>query len=53
MVNDLVQGMTHFSENFQGYEKDYIIIGGMATAINQKRFGVTAKATQDIDLIVL
>lgn len=53
MEHDIVQGLLHFSEYFKGFEKDYIIIGGMATALNQRRFGVTAKATQDIDLIVL
>jgi len=53
MVDDLVQGMAHFSENFEDYKDDYIIIGGVATAINQRRFGYAAKATKDFDLIVL
>lgn len=53
MVNDLVQGMAHFSENFEDYKDDYIIIGGIATAINQRRFGFASKATKDFDLIVL
>ena len=53
MVNDLIHGMSHFSEHFEGFEKDYIIIGGIATALNQRRFGATSKATHDFDLIVL
>ena len=53
MVNDLIQGMTHFSEHFENYKDDYIIIGGIATAINQRRWGATSKATKDFDLIVL
>ena len=53
MNNDIVHGLLHFSEYFKGFEKDYIIIGGMATAINQRRFGFAARATLDIDLIVL
>lgn len=53
MVNDLIQGMTHFSEHFENYKDDYIIIGGIATALNQRRFGYASKATKDFDLIVL
>ena len=53
MANDLVHGLTHFSDFFEDYKDDYIIIGDVATALNQKRYGVAAKATKDIDLIVL
>lgn len=53
MANDIVQGLTHFSDFFRDYKADYIVIGGVATAINQRRFGATSKATLDIDLIVI
>ncbi len=53
MANDIVQGLTHFSDFFKDYKDDYIIIGGVATALNQRRFGFASKATLDIDLIVL
>ncbi|KFL33009.1 MULTISPECIES: nucleotidyl transferase AbiEii/AbiGii toxin family protein [unclassified Sulfurospirillum] len=53
MEHDIVQGLLHFSQYFKGFEKDYIIIGGIATALNQRRYGSTSKATKDIDLIVL
>ena len=36
MANDIVQGLTHFSDFFRDYKADYIVIGGVATAINQR-----------------
>ena len=53
MANDIVQGLTHFSDFFNEYKDDYVIIGGVATALNQRKFGFASKATLDIDLIVL
>ncbi|MEW5831697.1 MAG: hypothetical protein AB1763_02540 [Campylobacterota bacterium] len=54
MANDIVQGLSHFSDFFTDYKDDYIVIGGVATALHLKRYGATSiRATLDIDLIVL
>lgn len=49
----MVRGLELFSEHFEAYKDDYIIIGGLATAMVMKQLGFMSRATKDIDLIVL
>lgn len=49
----MVRGLEIFSKHFEAYRDDYIIIGGLATAMVMGEFGFMARATKDIDLIIL
>ncbi len=49
----MIQGIDKFKEFFQGYEENYIIIGGLATAMVMNDLGFIFRATKDIDLVVL
>jgi hypothetical protein len=49
----LIQGIDKFKEFFQGYEENYIIIGGLATTMVMNDLGFIFRATKDIDLVVL
>ena len=49
----MVRGLELFSEHFEAYKDDYIIIGGLATAMVMKQLGFMSRATKDIDLIIL
>jgi hypothetical protein len=49
----MIQGITNFTEYFKEYENDYVVIGGLATAMVMNDLGFTARATKDIDLVVI
>jgi len=49
----MIQGIENFIEYFKDYEKDYIVIGGLATAMNMHELGFVFRATKDIDLVVV
>jgi len=49
----MVRGLELFSEHFEAYKDDYIIIGGLATAMVMKQLGFMSRTTKDIDLIIL
>lgn len=45
--------MATFAEYFKAYQKDYIVIGGLATAMVMNDLGFLSRATKDIDLVVV
>lgn len=49
----MVRGIATFVEYFKDYREDYIVIGGLATAMVMHDLGFTSRATKDIDLVVV
>lgn len=49
----MIQGIEKFRAFFEGFENDYVIIGGLATAMVMNELGFVFRATKDIDLVVL
>lgn len=49
----MVKGLEVFAKHFKGYEKHYIIIGGVACAIHEEINFQKPRATKDIDLILV
>jgi len=49
----LIQGLVNFTDYFKDYSKDYVVIGGLATAMVMNDLGFVARATKDIDLVVI
>lgn len=49
----MTQGIDSFTEYFKEHSSDYVVIGGLATAMVMHDLGFTARATKDIDLVVI
>ena len=49
----MTQGIDSFTEYFKEYRSDYVVIGGLATAMVMHDLGFVARATKDIDLVVI
>ena len=49
----MIQGLAKFQTHFQNFSDDYVIIGGLATALLMDDYGFLARATKDIDLVVI
>lgn len=49
----MVKGFQSFSKWFQGYEKEYAIIGGTACDLLMAEEGLTFRATKDIDMVLI
>lgn len=49
----MIQGLAKFQAHFRHYTEDYVIIGGLATALLMDNYGFLARATKDIDLVVI
>lgn len=49
----MTQGIDSFTEYFKEYSGDYVVIGGLATAMIMHELGFVARATKDIDLVVI
>ena len=49
----MIQGLVSFTDFFEEYSKDYVVIGGLATAMVMNDLGFVARATKDIDLVVI
>ena len=49
----MIQGIANFTKHFENYNDDYVIIGGLATAMIMNDLGFIARATKDIDLVVV
>ena len=49
----MIQGITNFTEYFKDNSDDYVVIGGLATAMVMNDLGFIARATKDIDLVVI
>lgn len=48
-----IQGIDKFKEYFEDFSEDYVVIGGLATALLMDDYGFLARATKDIDLVVI
>lgn len=49
----MVNGFTKFKERFQGYENQYVIIGGTACDLIMEREELPFRATKDIDIVLI
>ena len=49
----MVRGIDIFKEWFQGYEDQYVIIGGTACDLLMTEDGLDFRATKDIDLVLI
>ncbi|WP_294965954.1 hypothetical protein [Sulfurimonas sp.] len=49
----MIQGLANFTDYFKDNSDDYVVIGGLATAMIMNDFGFIARATKDIDLVVI
>lgn len=49
----MVRGIATFTNYFKEFKEDYVVIGGLATAMVMNDLGFTARATKDIDLVVI
>ena len=43
----------NFTDYFKNHSEDYVVIGGLATAMVMNDLGFVARATKDIDLVVI
>lgn len=48
-----MEGQKFLSEYMQGYEDDYILIGGNACALQFEEIGATFRATEDLDIVLV
>lgn len=49
----MIQGLVNFADYFKDNNDDYVVIGGLATAMVMNELGFIARATKDIDLVVI
>lgn len=49
----MIQGIESFTDYFKDNSNDYVVIGGLATAMIMNDLGFIARATKDIDLVVI
>ena len=49
----MVVGLDRFREHFRGHEANYVLIGGVATQLALEEAGLTARATKDLDIVVV
>ena len=47
----MVKGFTKFKERFQGFENQYVIIGGTACDLIMENEELPFRATKDIDIV--
>lgn len=52
-AKDRVRGLSHFSEYFAAEKNTFVIIGGIAAMFSLESSGIQARATKDIDLVIL
>ena len=49
----MVSGFTKFRERFQGFEKQYVIIGGTACDLIMENEELPFRATKDVDIVLI
>ena len=49
----MVSGFTKFKERFQGFEKQYVIIGGTACDLIMENEELPFRATKDVDIVLI
>jgi hypothetical protein len=48
----MVRGLNKFKDHFQGYEDNYVLIGGTAGSIVMEEAGLQFRATVDLDIVL-
>ncbi len=48
-----MQGLDKFREYMGGFRSHYVVIGGLATVLTLEDRGLPARATKDVDMIVI
>ena len=49
----MVTGFTKFKEKFQGFENQYVVIGGTACDLLMENEDMTFRATKDVDIVLI
>lgn len=49
----MVNGIKKFKERFQGFENQYVIIGGTACDLIMENEELAFRATKDIDIVLI
>lgn len=49
----MVTGFTRFKEKFQGFEDQYVVIGGTACDLLMENEDMTFRATKDVDIVLI
>ena len=49
----MVTGFTKFKEKFQGFENQYVVIGGTACDLLMENENMTFRATKDVDIVLI
>jgi len=49
----MIQGLSLFTNFFKENKNDYVVIGGLATVMIMNDLGFLARATKDIDLVII
>lgn len=49
----MVNGFTKFKERFQGFENQYVIIGGTACDLIMENEELPFRATKDVDIVLI
>ena len=49
----MVRGLDKFAEHFEGFEKDYVLIGGTACELCMSRVGRSFRITKDLDIVLI
>ena len=49
----MIQGLRTFKEFFKDFQDDYVIIGGLATAMIMNELDFVFRATKDIDMVII
>ncbi len=48
-----MQGLDKFREYMSGFRSHYVVIGGLATVLTLEDRGLPARATKDVDMIII
>jgi hypothetical protein len=48
----MVRGLDKFRDHFQGYEKNYVLIGGTASSLAMEEAGLEFRMTMDLDIVL-
>ena len=49
----MVSGFTKFKERFQGFENQYVVIGGTACDLIMENEELPFRATKDVDIVLI
>ena len=49
----MVTGFTKFKEKFQGFEEQYVVIGGTVCDLLMENEDMSFRATKDVDIVLI